>query len=335
MPFKNNHSRREAHVSRVIIVPLDGSAQADAAIPHAVELARITQGSLHLVRVHVPVLAYMASESPLAIPDPQWDERVRRTAETWLIGCADQVRATGAVPVTFELRIGSPAEQLCEVAREREARAIVCTTHGHGGWAPQWMGSVTDGIIRHSPCPVLAMSEQAVRRAPRIGRILVPTDGSDMSLRILPLVQELALATGAIVDLYRVVASPFVGDVLNAVHSAQIDSFGVDPFADQAKHELERVAQELLYHGVRATSTVEIATNPTRAILERIALTDPDMLAITTHGRGLSRLFMGSVADKLMRAGGRPALCWHPPHDPNVRRTAEQMFATAASGATA
>lgn len=322
-------------MTRKIIVPLDGSPQADAAIPHAAELARITKGSLHLVRVHVPVLAYMASESPLAIPDPQWDERVRVMADEWLVRKAGEVRAGVTVPVTFELRIGSPAEQVCEVAREREAHAIVCTTHGHGGWAPQWVGSVTDGIIRHSPCPVLAMSEQAVRRVPGIGRILVPLDGSDTGSRILPLVQELALASDAIVDLYRVVASPFVGDALNALQSGRIDSFGVDPAADQAKHELERVAQELIYHGVRATSTVEIATNPTRAILERIALTDPDMLAVTTHGRGLSRLFMGSVADKLMRAGGRPAMCWRPPRDPKVPGTVESMFATAASGATA
>jgi nucleotide-binding universal stress UspA family protein len=125
-----------------------------------------------------------------------------------------------------------------------------------------------------------------------------------------------------------------VGDALNAMQSGRIDPFGVDPAADQAKHEIERIAQDLIYHGVRATSTVEVATNPTRAILERIALTDPDLLALTTHGRGLSRLFMGSVADKVLRAGGRPALCWRPPHDA-LRPGMSEMFATAASGATA
>ena len=321
-------------MTRDIIVPLDGSQQADAAIPHAAELARSTGSAIHLVRVHVPVLAFMASESPLAIPDPEWDERVRDMAQDWLVRRAADVRATIGVPLTFELRIGSPAEQVTDAARERHALAIVCTTHGHGGWAPQWLGSVTDGIIRHSPCPVLAMSEQAVRRVARVDRILVPLDGSETAAKILPVVQSVALAANAIVDLYRVVAPPWIGDAPNAVPGGRIDPFGVDPAANDAKHELERTAQELIYRGVRATSTVEIATNSTRAILERIALTDPDMVALTTHGRGLSRLFLGSVADKILRAGGRPALCWRPPYQTQDPGTVE-IFATAASGATA
>src|SRR3990172_4309824 len=150
--------RPEVPVTRDIIVPLDGSLQADAAIPHAAEFARWLQGTLHLVRVHVPVLAYAAAESPIAIPDPAWDERVRDAARHWLVRQAADVRARVGRPVTFELRIGSPADEVTEAARERNARAIVCTTHGHGGWAPQWLGSVTDGIIRHSPCPVLSIN---------------------------------------------------------------------------------------------------------------------------------------------------------------------------------
>jgi len=161
----------------------------------------------------------------------------------------------------------------------------------------------------------------------------VPLDGSETAAMILPVVQDLAIASDAIVDLYRVVSPPWVGDAINALQGGNVDSFGLDPAADQAKHELERAAQELIYHGVRATSTIEVATNATRAILERIALTDPDMLALTTHGRGLSRLFMGSVADKVLRAGGRPALCWRPPHDAR-RPAAAELFAASASSVT-
>ena len=90
-------------MSRDIIVPLDGSHQADAAIPHAAELARLTKGNVHLVRVHVPVLAYAAAESPIAIPDPAWDERVREAAQNWIVRQAADVRARVGLPVTFEI----------------------------------------------------------------------------------------------------------------------------------------------------------------------------------------------------------------------------------------
>ena len=326
-------------MTRPIIVPLDGSALADTAIPHAAALAAVYACGLHLVRVHVTMLGQAAPESPGAISDPAWDESFRSGAASWIMAKAAEVRARYPFNVTCELRIGRQADEITDAARERDARAIVCTTHGHGGWAPQWVGSITDGIIRHSSCPVLAMSEDAVRREPGIARILVPLDGSDNSAAILPHVQELALASGAAVDLYRVVSPPWVGDALNALQSGHVDHFGVDPAAYHAKHELERTAQNLAVHGIHATSCVEVATNPTRAILDRIVLTNPDVVALTTHGRGVSRLFMGSVADKVMRAAARPALCWRPPgtyapHGSHAPSDADRMFATAASGAT-
>lgn len=322
-------------MTRCIIVPLDGSTLAEAALPHAVSLAAFSKDSIHLVRVHVPVLAYAAAESPVAIPDPAWDNQVRDTAQEWLIRKAGELRARMGVPFTFELRIGAPGEEIVAAARERNARMIVCTTHGAGGWAPQWLGSVADDIIRHSTCPVVAMTQSAADRVPGLKQIFVPLDGSSTAAAILPHVRELARAADAGVDLYRVVAPPWVGDVLNGVQSAGLDNFGIDTAADLAKVELDRVAEDLKLSGIHATACVEVATNPTRAILERVKEADPDLVAMCTHGRGLSRLFLGSVADKVLRAGGRPLLCWHPPRSHAPDDDSSRMFATAASGPTA
>lgn len=318
-----------------IIVPLDGSELAESAVPRAAAIARATKSPLHIVRVHVPVLAYAAAESPVAIPDPIWDAKVRDGAQQWLVQKAAALVAELDMPVTCELRIGSPAEEIAVAATERGAQFIVCTTHGHGGWAAQWIGSVTDAVIRRSACPVVAMSEGAIAAPATIRRILVTLDGSRTAAAILPHVRALATATGAAVDLYRVVAPPWTGDVLNAVQSGRVDRFGIDPAADIAKTELDRVAQAFIYAGVHATATVEVASNPTRAILDRIADAKPDLVAMSTHGRGLSRLFMGSVADKVLRAGGRPVLCWRSPHALQDEPETERMFATSVSGPAA
>jgi nucleotide-binding universal stress UspA family protein len=319
-------------MSRLILVPLDGSTLSEKAIPRAAHLARALGASLHLVRVHIPVLAYATAEAAVAIPDPALDEKIRQSAEQWLIKKAAELKASLKLDVTFELRVGTPAEEVVAAARERHADYIVCTTHGHGGWAPQWLGSVADAIVRHSACPVLAMSESSVDAPLEFKRILVPLDGSDTAAAILPFVREIASITDATVDLFRVVSPPWVGDVINALQTSPIDRFGIDPAADVAKIELERTARDLVAAGIRATSTVEVATNPTRAILDRIAETKPDLVAISTHGRGLSRLFMGSVADKVLRGGGRPVLCWRAPHVGNEAARSARMFATAASG---
>lgn len=321
-------------MTRCIIVPLDGSSLSEAALARAAELAKLTKDSIHLVRVHVPVLAYAAAESPVAIPDPAWDAQVRDAAQAWISRAALRVAPLLGVPVTHELRVGSPADEIVAAAKERDARAIVCTTHGHGGWAPQWLGSVADGIIRHSHCPVIAMSESSVARTNGFKKILVPLDGSETASAILPHVRDLARAAGATVDFFRVVAPPWVGDVLNGLQSGSVDKFGIDPAADVAKVELDRVVEDFKLAGIHATSSVEVATNPTRAILDRIREVDPDLVAMSTHGRGFSRVFMGSVADKVLRSGGHPVFLFRAPRE-QLMSDADRIFATAASGATA
>jgi nucleotide-binding universal stress UspA family protein len=321
-------------MARCILVPLDGSTLAESALPRAAALAKLFGDHLHIVRVHTPVVAYAVAEAPVVLPDPSWDVEVRRNARDWLERRAADLKASLGVAVTHELRVGVPGEQIVDSAREHDARVIVCTTHGSGGWAPQWLGSVTDDVIRHAPMPVLAMVEGATE-VREIRRMLIPLDGSASAAAILPDVRELARAASATVELYRVVSPPWVGDVINGLQSGAVDRFGVDAAAESAKHEIDRTAADLRLSGVRSTVLVEIATNPTAAILDRIAATRPDLVAMATHGRGMSRLFMASVADKVLRAGGRPVLCWRPPRNSTPADDSARLFATAASGPTA
>jgi nucleotide-binding universal stress UspA family protein len=320
-------------MARCITVPLDGSGLAESALPCAAALAKMFGEPLHIVRVHTPVAAYSLPDGPTAVPELEWDSQVRAAARDWLERKATELRSTLDVTVTHELRVGNAGEQIVQAARECNARAITCTTHGSGGWAPQWLGSVTDDLIRHAPMPVLAMSESAAACAApdELRSILVLLDGSATAAAILPNVRELARASGATVDLFRVVTQRFAGDVLAEVSHPGNDRFGVDASANEARTEMDRVADDLRLSGLRATPTVEVAGNVTRAILDRIATTQPDLVAMCTHGRGFSRLFMGSIADKVLRAGGRPVLCWHPQRASIPDQVVEQSLASAAS----
>jgi nucleotide-binding universal stress UspA family protein len=57
---------------------------------------------------------------------------------------------------------------------------------------------------------------------------------------------------------------------------------------------------------------VVVADHVAIAILDFARGHSVDAIAMTTHGRGMSRLFVGSVADKLLRASGVPVLLYHP-----------------------
>lgn len=300
-------------MSNDILVPLDGSPLADAAIPHAAELARRTGSGLHLVRVHTPMVVGLVLDAPAFVLDPDLDKELEAEARAWLTRRATEVLAQMGVPVSSEARIGPPAAEIVAAATAHNARLIVCSTHGAGGWAPQWLGSVADGIIRHAPCPVLAMSGAGAARSPAPASVLVLLDGSEVSASILPSATWFAKAMGARIDLLRVVIPPWAGDSYNVLPSTAVDRFQIDPFADAAKHQLDAVAEELRAQGFVVSSEVVVQMSPTRAILEHVERTNPGVVALATHGRGLSRLLMGSVADKVLRASARPTLCYRPP----------------------
>jgi nucleotide-binding universal stress UspA family protein len=60
---------------------------------------------------------------------------------------------------------------------------------------------------------------------------------------------------------------------------------------------------------------VRVELSPVKALLAHVKETDPDLLALATQGRGVSRLFVGSVADKLIRGAKRPVLVLRPMKD--------------------
>lgn len=254
----------EPTLSTELLVPLDGSPLADEAVAHAAELARRTDGSLHLVRVHTPLnLIVFPSDAAVSIPDPVIDDRLRGEAEEWLENRAIAAGELNDVPVSFELRIGVPEAEIVLAASERRSRLVVCTTRGAGGPTSAWLGSVADSVVRHAKCPVLAMSPSAVKRDVCVRTVLVLLDGSEASGAIIPHAAWLAHAFGAEIDYLRLAPAP---------------------------------------------------ENPAIAIREYIARTQPDVVALATHGRGFTRLLLGGIADELVRTGDRPVLVFRP-HD--------------------
>jgi nucleotide-binding universal stress UspA family protein len=300
-------------MAREILVPLDGSVAAEAALMHAVGMAKKREATLVLMRVHPPPIVIAGpAEMGVYYPDPVLEGQLRDVADGWLSARAEALRVATGLPVVREFRTGVPAEEIVEVATTRKVEMIVCATHGTGGWAPQWMGSVTDAVVRHAPCPVYAMSVPAAARSAEVKTLLVLSDGSEVSDAIVPAAIAFATAYRADVELLRVVAIPWVGDAVPGTLTGLEDSFGVSALADEAKRELDVLATRFVgtLHPVR--TTVRTAVHPARAVLDHIKETDPDAVAMATHGRGVTRLFLGSVADKVLRAGERPVLLVRP-----------------------
>jgi nucleotide-binding universal stress UspA family protein len=296
-------------MSEQLLVPLDGSPLADAAVPVAVDIARRLGLDIVLTRVHSPatIMPY-PPEMPILMMQPEWDGVLRKDTRTWLLRHAADLARTSGLQVSAAFRVGNAAEEIVAVATRRSARAIVCSTHGAGGLAPHWLGSVADRLVRNAPCPVIALPPDAPARSDEMRILLVLLDGSDHANRILPEAAWFADGFHSDVELLTVVSPDWMDSADAGLPVRTEDPLGIDAYAVSTKVWLDEVAAGLRAAGLRVRTTVEVGSHAARTILDHIARTNPDAIALATHGRGLSRLILGSVADKVLRASGRPAL---------------------------
>lgn len=280
---------------RSVVVPLDGSTTAEQALPIATLIATRCAAQLTLVRVHEPPRLAMAYSH-------DWDREIRQREHDYLRRTAANTSALADRPVERSLLDGHPADAICAFAVERGAELVVMASHGRTGASRFWIGSVTDAVMSRSHVPVLmvrASSEQTPLPG-AIQRILVPLDGSSMAEQVLPVATSIADATGARVELVHVVdpadvpptAPPLAEDALAAVVRA-------------ANADLQTVASTITRGHPRLAlgSQVRIGDSAAAAILDAAAADGCDLVAMTTWSQGLRRALLGSVADKVVRAG--------------------------------
>lgn len=131
-----------------ILVPLDGSALAELALPKAIELARGARGALLLLRA--------AEAHTLPGVDPT-DAQVRvvEEAEAYLAHVAARLETADGPPVETSVWYGPPAVAIVEAARLRGIDLIVMTTHGRSGLPRLFFGSVAESVLRGTATPIL------------------------------------------------------------------------------------------------------------------------------------------------------------------------------------
>jgi nucleotide-binding universal stress UspA family protein len=186
-----------------ILVPLDGSRFAEAAIPAAISLATKRGGEVHLLRV---------LESPPADVMPQGERPDREAARSYLQALVETGAQEPAVRVTFSVREGTAVDQIASTAQEWHSDLVVMCTHGRGGASRLWLGSVADRFLRSADVPVFL-----IRPPERLGdlgwplhvsRVVTPLDGSRRAEAGLPWAAALAGAFDAPLVLVQAIVFP-------------------------------------------------------------------------------------------------------------------------------
>jgi nucleotide-binding universal stress UspA family protein len=136
-----------------ILVPLDGSATAEAVLPAVLGVAGPLGAELTLLRVVEPVSAVEAiAAAGVVAPDAFLLRELE--AKEYLARAWDRVARSGVAART-ELRTGQPATEILSAAAEGGADLIAMSSHGRTGVARAFLGSVAQQVLARSPVPVL------------------------------------------------------------------------------------------------------------------------------------------------------------------------------------
>jgi nucleotide-binding universal stress UspA family protein len=174
---------------------------------------------------------------------------------------------------------------------------------------------------------------------PDFGHGLVPLDGSKVSEQILEPATELGSLMHSDLVLLEI-TEPVLPVALDPVYYGR-DEFVAPSIGQQkreAEHYLEGLAVKLRKRALTVETCAIVHTHPAAAILEQAHSHGANWIAMQTHGRrGLARLLLGSVADKIIRCTPIPVLISPPRIKPigepcNVSHDEEQYPAVCAVG---
>ena len=150
---------------RALLVATDGSVAAGTALDEAIALAAEIGDEVAVITVWRALQGDFGLAYPSAAMLDDLLAAERKHAEATLTDAMRRATAAG-VPITTRLATGDPAELICAYAREIDARLLAVGTRGYGSVASLLLGSVSNAIIRHAPCPVLVVRETAARPRP-------------------------------------------------------------------------------------------------------------------------------------------------------------------------
>jgi nucleotide-binding universal stress UspA family protein len=291
-----------------ILVPLDGSPLAEAALPFAEVLATRSGARLTLIR------AARSRSTHLTELGPAEQMRSIDDAEAYLRKIAERLGAEGYSVETGVPFGGDPAEWIVEESGYRKADLVVMATHDRVGLDHWLHGSIAESVVHASTIPVMlvravgprASSERLSRQEPVV---LVPLDGSDLGDSAVPFARGLAQTIGGRVVLVGVVPRP--GQMVAA--EGTVVACAGDDF-DRIDHEARTYLQASAAQFESPTPVEPVVRygEPSKEIAAAAHEYAAAVVVMGTHGRtGLVRSVVGSVAGGVLHQCTTPVILIH------------------------
>lgn len=265
-----------------VLVPVEGSEESERALAWAHRFLQLSAGRIDILHV----TPSRVDDAPVRVAGAVV---CHEDCDAYVRGLAETLHAPELVAA--HCHAGQPASWILRTAEKLGSDLVLMRTSGRTGLTRALLGSVAAEVVAASPIPVLLFGPACPLASPQepVRRILVPLDGTDFSAEILPDVRRFAHDFTSEVRLLEIVAT---GHAVSASIQAHRES--------------------LASTGLRVETTTDRG-DPATAILDHAQRDRCDLIAMRTRSRsGLARLFMGSVAERVLRESPVPILARGP-----------------------
>ena len=143
-----------------IVVGTDGSERAGIAVGCALDLARMTEATLHAV--HAAPRGGIATEFVDGAGVPMTRAAIRHDGDRILARIVDWAKREGVTAITHNVD-GAPADVLTGVAETVDADLVVVGNRGMSGVQRFVLGSVANSVSHHCPCSLLIVNTDATQ----------------------------------------------------------------------------------------------------------------------------------------------------------------------------
>ena len=285
---------------RHLLVATDFSEPASWAVTAAAGLARSFDARLSLLTVvqpYRPVALAKATLHDADVEGPMLQAAEERLRE-------QQRELAGIATDTHAFADLSPSQVIRTFAEREGVDLIVVGTRGLGGFRHLLLGSVAEQVVRHAPCSVLTVGRRAFSEAPLANGILVGTDLSEGSVAAV----DAAASLSRTFQSHVTVAHVFDPDQPHPDPRNVAEAFG-DPEAVEAETYKRLEATVAEHFPERGRPEMLHGADPALTLCDYATQHHPELLVIATHGRsGLSRVLLGSVAERTVRHAPCPVL---------------------------
>ena len=313
-----------------IMVPLDGSEQAERALPIAARIARASKGSLLLVHIVTDTIEYGLYPDKNAISQQKERLTVDYDAATYYLTGVTYKEDLAGLDMKVEVLSGESAEKILSLVESQPIDLVIMCRHGVTD-AQHWtLGRTVQKVARHCPVPVLLASTSDVAsmqlKEQRPICALVGLDGSPMAEEALVPAAELVSTLSMPVPGALCLVHVTTPKEREGKHSSQMSgSDGQIKYAEEAyvQDAADRTGRMLPDLDLSITTRVIPSDDVAKSLVSfaehglgeagTLNTGEVDMIALVTHGRsGMKRWMLGSIAERVLVSTKLPLLLVRP-----------------------